>query len=101
MRCLSGKRQTAVYDTDIFLLQLCHRSTATLDRLYAQAAAAQMAAMLAKDAFLVFRALCKLSIRTADATTHTDLTALRGKVRRPTRTIKSRRLRWKPTSSAA
>ncbi len=42
-----------------------------------------MAAVLAKDAFLVFRALCKLSIRTADATTHTDLTALRGKVRRP------------------
>ena len=42
-----------------------------------------MAAVLAKDAFLVFRALCKLSIRTADASTHTDLTALRGKVRRP------------------
>ena len=52
----------------------------------AQAAAAQMAAVLAKDAFLVFRALCKLSIRTADATTHTDLTALRGKVRRPSST---------------
>ena len=42
-----------------------------------------MAVVLAKDAFLVFRALCKLSIRTADATTHTDLTALRGKARRP------------------
>lgn len=41
------------------------------------------AAVLAKDAFLVFRALCKLSIRTADATTHTDLTALRGKARPP------------------
>ena len=48
-----------------------------------------MAAVLAKDAFLVFRALCKLSIRTADATTHMDLTALRGKVRRPA-------VRWAP-----
>jgi len=48
----------------------------------AQAAAPEVAALLAKDAFLVFRALCKLSIRTADAAAHTDLTALRGKARR-------------------
>lgn len=36
--------------------------------------------VLQKDAFLVFRALCKLSIRTADASSGTDLTAIRGKV---------------------
>lgn len=36
-------------------------------------------ALLQKDAFLVFRALCKLSIKTADANT-SDLTVLRGKV---------------------
>lgn len=40
-------------------------------------------AVLQKDAFLVFRALCKLSIRTADASSGTDLTAIRGKVRPP------------------
>lgn len=49
----------------------------------AQATASRTAAVLAKDAFLVFRALCKLSIRTADATTHTDFTALRGKACSP------------------
>ena len=43
--------------------------------------AAAMDAVLQKDAFLVFRALCKLSIRTADASSGTDLTAIRGKVR--------------------
>jgi brefeldin A-inhibited guanine nucleotide-exchange protein len=37
-------------------------------------------AILQKDAFLVFRALCKLSIRTADVSSGTDLTAIRGKV---------------------
>ena len=36
--------------------------------------------VLQKDAFLVFRALCKLSIRTSDGTTGTDLTSIRGKV---------------------
>jgi brefeldin A-inhibited guanine nucleotide-exchange protein len=36
--------------------------------------------VLQKDAFLVFRALCKLSIKTADASSGTDLTATRGKV---------------------
>lgn len=38
-------------------------------------------ALLLKDAFLVFRALCKLSIRTSDSVTITDPTAVRGKVR--------------------
>lgn len=36
--------------------------------------------LLAKDAFLVFRALCKLSIRTSDSVTVSDPTAVRGKV---------------------
>jgi len=49
----------------------------------AQAAAPEVAALLAKDAFLVFRALCKLSIRTADSAAHADLTALRGKACNP------------------
>jgi brefeldin A-inhibited guanine nucleotide-exchange protein len=39
-------------------------------------------ALLHKDAFLVFRALCKLSIRTSDLVTVSDPTAVRGKVRR-------------------
>lgn len=38
--------------------------------------------LLLKDAFLVFRALCKLSIRTSDLVTVSDPTAVRGKVRR-------------------
>jgi brefeldin A-inhibited guanine nucleotide-exchange protein len=38
-------------------------------------------ALLHKDAFLVFRALCKLSIRTSDVVTVSDPTAVRGKVR--------------------
>lgn len=37
-------------------------------------------AVLQKDAFLVFRALCKLSIRTSDTATVQDPTAVRGKV---------------------
>lgn len=36
--------------------------------------------VLQKDAFLVFRALCKLSIRSADASTGSDVTTMRGKV---------------------
>lgn len=44
------------------------------------AATAALDAVLQKDAFLVFRALCKLSIKTADAASGTDLTATRGKV---------------------
>jgi brefeldin A-inhibited guanine nucleotide-exchange protein len=39
-------------------------------------------ALLLKDAFLVFRALCKLSIRTSDSVTISDPTAVRGKVSR-------------------
>eukprot|EP00798_Chlamydomonas_sp_ICE-L_P027640 gene27640-7278_t len=39
-----------------------------------------VSAMLQKDAFLVFRALCKLSIRTSDEATVKDPTAVRGKV---------------------
>jgi hypothetical protein len=37
--------------------------------------------VLQKDGFLVFRALCKLSIRTSDSATVSDPTAIRGKVR--------------------
>lgn len=37
-------------------------------------------AVLQKDAFLVFRALCKLSIKTADGGQGADPMALRGKV---------------------
>lgn len=40
-----------------------------------------MSIVLAKDAFLVFRALCKLSIRSSESSTGTDPTAVRGKVR--------------------
>ncbi|KAK9829453.1 hypothetical protein WJX72_005963 [[Myrmecia] bisecta] len=36
--------------------------------------------VLQKDAFLVFRALCKLSIRTSESSSGTDVTAVRGKV---------------------
>ncbi|KAI8465270.1 MAG: hypothetical protein J3K34DRAFT_525495 [Monoraphidium minutum] len=36
--------------------------------------------LLLKDAFLVFRALCKLSIRTSDSATVADPTAVRGKL---------------------
>lgn len=36
--------------------------------------------ILQKDAFLVFRALCKLSIRTSDSATMSDPTAVRGKI---------------------
>ncbi|KIZ07158.1 Brefeldin A-inhibited guanine nucleotide-exchange protein 2, partial [Monoraphidium neglectum] len=38
------------------------------------------AGLLLKDAFLVFRALCKLSIRTSDSATVLDPTAARGKL---------------------
>lgn len=38
-------------------------------------------AVLQKDAFLVFRALCKLSIKTADGGQGADPMAIRGKVR--------------------
>ncbi len=44
------------------------------------AKAAALDSVLQKDAFLVFRALCKLSIKTADASSGTDVTATRGKV---------------------
>ncbi len=37
--------------------------------------------ILQKDAFLVFRALCKLSVRSSETATGTDPTAVRGKVR--------------------
>jgi brefeldin A-inhibited guanine nucleotide-exchange protein len=47
----------------------------------AAASVSQGRALLLKDAFLVFRALCKLSIRTSDSVTITDPTAVRGKVR--------------------
>lgn len=40
----------------------------------------QMEAALQKDAFLVFRALCKLSVRASETATGTDMTAIRGKV---------------------
>lgn len=40
-----------------------------------------VASQLQKDAFLVFRALCKLSIRSADAAPGSELTTIRGKVR--------------------
>lgn len=39
-----------------------------------------MTAVLAKDAFLVFRALCKLSTRSSESSAGTDPTAIRGKV---------------------
>lgn len=38
-------------------------------------------AVLARDAFLVFRALCKLSTRSSESSTGADPTAIRGKVR--------------------
>ncbi|DBA82002.1 TPA: hypothetical protein ACH3X1_007704 [Trebouxia sp. C0004] len=40
----------------------------------------QMEAALQKDAFLVFRALCKLSVRASETAAGTDMTAIRGKV---------------------
>ena len=40
----------------------------------------EMSIVLAKDAFLVFRALCKLSIRSSESSTGSDPTAVRGKV---------------------
>lgn len=40
----------------------------------------QMESTLQKDAFLVFRALCKLSVRASETATGTDMTAIRGKV---------------------
>ncbi|KAL0026445.1 hypothetical protein WJX79_010345 [Trebouxia sp. C0005] len=40
----------------------------------------QMEATLQKDAFLVFRALCKLSVRASETAAGTDMTAIRGKV---------------------
>lgn len=40
-----------------------------------------VAAQLQKDAFLVFRALCKLSIRSSDAAPGSEVTTIRGKVR--------------------
>lgn len=43
----------------------------------------QMEAALQKDAFLVFRALCKLSVRASETVTGTDMTAIRGKVSCP------------------
>eukprot|EP00798_Chlamydomonas_sp_ICE-L_P022401 gene22401-29513_t len=43
-------------------------------------AAEARTSLMRKDAFLVFRALCKLSIRTSDAATVMDPTAVRGKV---------------------
>eukprot|EP00198_Chlamydomonas_reinhardtii_P005607 XP_001694943.1 SEC7/BIG-like ARF-guanine nucleotide exchange factor [Chlamydomonas reinhardtii] len=46
----------------------------------AVADAASRTAVLQRDAFLVFRALCKLSIRTNDATSANDPSAVRGKV---------------------
>lgn len=39
-----------------------------------------MAAQLQKDAFLVFRALCKLSIRSTEAAPGSEITTVRGKV---------------------
>ncbi|EFN54845.1 hypothetical protein CHLNCDRAFT_35815 [Chlorella variabilis] len=39
-----------------------------------------MPAQLQKDAFLVFRALCKLSIRSSDASPGSEITTIRGKV---------------------
>ncbi|GIM16144.1 hypothetical protein Vretimale_18795 [Volvox reticuliferus] len=42
--------------------------------------AASRTAVLQRDAFLVFRALCKLSIRTNDSATANDPTSVRGKV---------------------
>lgn len=39
-----------------------------------------MEAALQKDAFLVFRALCKLSVRASETAAGTDMTAIRGKV---------------------
>ncbi len=39
-----------------------------------------VAALLEKDAFLVFRALCKLSVRTSEAAGVNDATTSRGKV---------------------
>lgn len=41
---------------------------------------APISSVLQKDAYLVFRALCKLSIRAAEGTAGADLTVLRGKV---------------------
>ena len=41
---------------------------------------ASVESVLQKDAFLVFRALCKLSIRSTESTAGTDPTVLRGKV---------------------
>ena len=45
-----------------------------------QQQANQLSAVLQKDAFLVFRALCKLSIRSADASSAAEATTMRGKV---------------------
>ena len=39
--------------------------------------------MLQKDAYLVFRALCKLSHRTSENSAGPDITVLKGKVRTP------------------
>lgn len=44
------------------------------------AAQLQVDAALQKDAFLVFRALCKLSVRASETAAGTDMTAIRGKV---------------------
>ncbi|KAL4543975.1 hypothetical protein Ndes2437B_g01778 [Nannochloris sp. 'desiccata'] len=46
----------------------------------AASATTGLASVLQKDAFLVFRALCKLSIRSADATSSSEVTTLRGKI---------------------
>jgi brefeldin A-inhibited guanine nucleotide-exchange protein len=40
-----------------------------------------VASQLQKDAFLVFRALCKLSIRSTDSAPGSEITTIRGKVR--------------------
>ena len=49
--------------------------------MFAAVQSKDISAVLAKDAFLVFRALCKLSTRSSESSTGTDPTAIRGKVR--------------------
>ena len=63
-------RATTAADAPRAPLELPPRTPAQMERIQA---------LLQKDAFLVFRALCKLSIKTADAST-SDQTVLRGKV---------------------
>ena len=78
--CAAGALEAAARPVNEGMLPDGQPATRQAEAKLSATAQFQMEATLQKDAFLVLRALCKLSVRASETATGTDMTAIRGKV---------------------